>query len=321
MESFVSLIIEINPNHHIEYELINQPSAGGWIILINGSAVNFRQWDKFLSSGLANSNFKILRYNYANTGESKSDQQAWSLEGLREELFALMQKLKIESAHLYGWSKGTMVAQSFALKYPQKVISLSGFGWYNFCHERNPSLNAYFRRRLKNFESLKSIWSESLTPQNYNLLWKHVYQNIIWNKSSNQMSLFEKIIDYYLQKKLYKFFAPTSIKSIHDWFDYAATTMQDLVPYFKENLANLKMPILIQHAVADKTLPIEMARELHQIFENSKLIEYEQGISHISMALRTKDARVVVRDYLEFLEVSTMAYTNKVCVNLKPTKY
>jgi 3-oxoadipate enol-lactonase len=69
--------------------------------------------------------FRVLAYHRRGTGESEYVQAAYSVVDLADDLRALLRHCGIERANIVGFSMGGMVAQQYALSYPETVIGLA----------------------------------------------------------------------------------------------------------------------------------------------------------------------------------------------------
>jgi len=302
-------ILEVAPQHRLACNILNNDKSLPCIVLLNGSVFNFRQWDTVVRAGfipLIGTKFRLVRYDYGPSGCSSTPHQGWSLENLAAELLLLLNALGVERAHLYGLSKGTIVAQALQLWHPQRVASLAGYGWYYHHYSRLGPFRRQFERRLERFEGLKALWEKELDWSAFQEVWREVYREIVFGKSVEQFSLWEKASDYFLQLKLFPVMAPTRIGIMHAWFRYALQEMQELTPLFKDMRRICgAVPTLLQHAAKDETLPIEMARELKAELPFAELIEYDENYSHLSVAFKRRHAAQVIQDYIEFLNRAT----------------
>jgi pimeloyl-ACP methyl ester carboxylesterase len=298
-------IIKLSPGHEIEYEHIKYDQASSTIVLVNGSIFNFYQWDLLLKSGFRSAaprQFNLLRYNYGKIGNSKSPSSNWDLRALARELYSLMEALSIDKAHLYGLSKGTCVIQALAAEFPGCASSLGGYGWYNPCYSDLEQMNRILQKRLENFSRLSAISEDQLTCKTFNHLWDKVYREIIFQKSYADLTLKEKLASVLLRHKLRPLMIPTSTKVMYDWFKYAIDEIPAFGKSFHEKQSRLRhIPCLIQHAANDLVLPVEMAHELHHTLPQSKLIEYHEPFTHVSIGFKQKQARTVIKDYIGFL--------------------
>ncbi len=102
------------------YEL---EGAGDQVVaLIHALGTNHRMWDRQVE--VLRPHFRVLRYDVRGHGQTDKPPGPYSLELFAQDLAALLDALGIPAAHLVGLSMGGMIAQTFALSYPERVKSL-----------------------------------------------------------------------------------------------------------------------------------------------------------------------------------------------------
>ena len=106
-------------NISIAYEIYGD---GEPLILIHGYSYNKSAWITQIDD--LSKHFKIIAVDVRGSGESSHPEESFTLESLVEDLKGLMDFLKIEKAHLAGWSMGGMIIQHFVLKYPERAGKL-----------------------------------------------------------------------------------------------------------------------------------------------------------------------------------------------------
>src|SRR5882672_5218027 len=124
----------------IAYQEIGD-EAGEPLLLIMGLATQMLAWDERFCELLAERGFRVVRFDNRDIGHStKIDSAglpkrtdmllgrrrtaAYMLRDMVEDTAGLMDHLGIESAHLVGASMGGMIAQTMAIRQPQRVRSL-----------------------------------------------------------------------------------------------------------------------------------------------------------------------------------------------------
>jgi len=106
----------------INYLLETPPSTRGdsedLVVLINGLADDLQAWS-YQIPALHQAGYRTLRYDNRGIGLSSRPPGPYTAETMAEDLQALLLALKIKGGfHLVGVSMGGMIAQSYALKYP-----------------------------------------------------------------------------------------------------------------------------------------------------------------------------------------------------------
>jgi aminoacrylate hydrolase len=85
------------------------------------------------------SRFRLITYDHRGTGASDGLQRTFSIDQMTRELVELMDKLKIERAHIVGWSTGGAIGQTLAIEQLQRIVRLVLCSTWTHC-------DAWFRR-------------------------------------------------------------------------------------------------------------------------------------------------------------------------------
>lgn len=275
------------------------------LVLLNGSILNLSQWDRFLKQGPWLRRFRVVRFDYCDTGGSSRRKGPVTLSTLVNELDAFLEALEIERAHFYGVSQGTIVLQGLAGAAPARIGSAGGYGWYHGDFSGIRSTEARIVQRVAEFRLFEDIWEEPLHRASFERLWSSVYRAALSEHTWEEMSVLAKAKDWLVRRTLFPLLAPTSIKSMHDWFAYCVRELTQCQPLFRAGHRALgSIPVFLQHATADQTLEIGMARELRNEISGATLREYGDGYDHASPAFRSAQARVVTSDHSEFLRTT-----------------
>ncbi len=106
---------------NICYEL---KGSGYPLVMIMGFSANMDWWDPEFIDALA-LKYRVLVFDNRGAGRTVTPVEGdFSLEMFADDTAMLMEKLGIERAHVFGFSMGGIIAQSLALRYPQKVSRL-----------------------------------------------------------------------------------------------------------------------------------------------------------------------------------------------------
>lgn len=278
------------------------------IILLNGSGFNFKQWNLVIWSGFFNHfepEMRIIRFDYPGTGGSTCSNPYWSVHDWADDLATMMDRLEIKKAHLYGISQGTAVGQIFALKYPERVKTLSGYSWINSDTRNHQFSLKVIEERLDKFRALSDIWDKALDWDGFKKVWDAIFREAVMKKKLSDMTPLERVKDSIAQKVVYPLMAPMSVHALHDWYQYQVTEMLPHIKKMSKRLKNLNrypFPRLIQHSMDDRILKVEMARELHKMWKNSVYREYQGNFHHTSISIFPEHAKKAIGDYYQFLK-------------------
>ncbi|HEX5894824.1 MAG TPA: alpha/beta fold hydrolase [Thermoleophilaceae bacterium] len=121
------------------YESIGDP-ADPALLLVMGLGMQLINWDLEFCEGLAERGFHVIRFDNRDAGLStKIDapvpnvlramagipiRAPYLLDDMASDSFGLLDQLGIERAHVTGVSMGGMIAQTMAIRHPERVLSL-----------------------------------------------------------------------------------------------------------------------------------------------------------------------------------------------------
>lgn len=94
---------------------------GELIVLIGGFGTNARYW-----SGVVDdlSGYRVVTFDNRGVGETEYS-GPFTLDDMADDVIGLMDHLGIDGAHILGWSMGTLIGQSLALRHRGRVKSLT----------------------------------------------------------------------------------------------------------------------------------------------------------------------------------------------------
>lgn len=106
----------------IYYEISGNPD-GDWLVLIHGISGSTRCWKNQIRD--FNEHFRVLNVDLIGHGNSSvlTNYQKYNGSIMANYLRLLMDKLKIEKAHICGLSLGTIIEQYFCELFPERIIS------------------------------------------------------------------------------------------------------------------------------------------------------------------------------------------------------
>jgi pimeloyl-ACP methyl ester carboxylesterase len=128
----------------IEYEAFGKPS-GRPLLLIIGLGGQMIHWDDELCKDLAERGHYVIRFDNRDVGLSTKFDEAgvpnlieifgkimqgekitppYTLNDMADDAVGLLEALGIHKAHICGMSMGGMIAQTIAIRYPSRVLSL-----------------------------------------------------------------------------------------------------------------------------------------------------------------------------------------------------
>jgi 3-oxoadipate enol-lactonase len=103
----------------LNYEIDGKGEA---LVFVNGITMDTNGWA--YQAPFFSQFFKVIRYDCRGQGMSDKPDEQYSQQMHADDLNNLLEALNVRKIHLVGLSNGGMIAQHFALGYPNKLISL-----------------------------------------------------------------------------------------------------------------------------------------------------------------------------------------------------
>ncbi|MGA2210391.1 MAG: alpha/beta hydrolase [Acidimicrobiales bacterium] len=123
----------------IEYETFGDPGSAA-VLLIMGLGGQLTAWDLPFCNELADAGFYVIRYDNRDVGRSTwfdeagepglaellagSVSPAYTMSDMAADAAGLLDALGLDAAHIVGASMGGMIAQTFAIAYPERTRTL-----------------------------------------------------------------------------------------------------------------------------------------------------------------------------------------------------
>lgn len=243
----------------IYYEIKGQ---GKPLIFINGFTNHLGMWDHFIPT--LEHDFQILRFDNRGAGRSDTPHSSYSIDQMADDLVFLLDTLSIDKADMIGFAMGSVIIQSIALRYPNRLnqaIMISPF-------VRFPT-NAYMQAR--NLAKLRDFGID------FKLL---VEKTLPWIYSSTFLTdprCVQQAIEEFENTPY-----PQSSKGYHCQLEalyaYDATDQLDQITH----------PILLIAGDQDLYTPIHEAQLLKEKLQNVKL-EILSGVGHMGYIERKNE--------------------------------
>lgn len=275
------------------------------IVLINGSVFNYHQWDMQALPALQrelNGQVRLLQYDYVGVGGSSAKTVPYRMFDLADELRDLLDALSVESAHLFGISKGSLVGQAFLVRHRERAKTFCGLGNPNVLSDELEGTFSAFQERLAALEEIEDLWPERINRTNYVEVVNRIYVPAMFSKEYKELSLMERLRALVIRRMIYPALEGTFIQTMVDLFSYYVGDIAEEVAAFAAGLPQIQaVPILLLNGTADTTTPVHMSRELAQLLPQSELAEFE-GVTHMGPMILRKEAGPVFDRYCSFVK-------------------
>lgn len=92
------------------------------LLLIHGTCFDTTGWAQQIPP--FSQKYKVIVFDNRGTGRTDTTKPPYTIEQMTDDTVGLMEILKIEKAHILGYSMGSLIAQELAIKYPERIKTL-----------------------------------------------------------------------------------------------------------------------------------------------------------------------------------------------------
>ena len=240
--------------------------------------------------GPLSEHFKVIAFDNRGAGKSDRPEGPYTIEMYADDIRGLMDYLKIDKAHIIGWSLGGMIVQTFLLKYPDradKAVLINTFYKAVGGSGDTTFRDMYVKMRLEELEENKI---DPLTSYLKGARASYYYK-------------FRKEMEADTKKK---FFGLWSVEDVAKQRTIDPQTPRDIenqagaLEGFNtlNRLHEIKNETLLLTASHDKILPKSGMLEMHERIPNSTLEVIEKA-GHGSPRSRAPEVNRIITEYLK----------------------
>jgi len=263
------------PTGKIEYYTMGH---GKPLILIAGYFANVKSWDMTLLKKLAKENEVIVLDN-RNVGGSFNSSKNYDTADLSEDVNYLIQSLHFSKINLLGISMGGMIAQQFAINYPNKVDHLILVN--TFIAGVQPTLPP------------KEVQDDLYHPPNGKLKQYFLALRVLFPPEARYKMFFVFMRDRFNPSLKEAPLSSTVIKQ-----------QQNLVLNWIKNknalqkIKQLKIPVLILSGGADAIIPYQNSDVLKKAIPHATMIRWQRG-GHAMTFQYPKEMAKVINEWIK----------------------
>lgn len=247
------------------------------ILLIMGAMSSAVWWPNKFCTRLAEAGRFVIRYDHRDTGKSTSyapGEAPYSVEELADDAIRVLDGYQLGAVHLVGMSLGGFLSQLIALKYADRVKSLTLISSERLA-EADPEMPAFDPKILEYHQQAATLdWSDREAVLDY--------QVGAWRMNSGSAHEFDELS---IRKIAEANFDRTP--NILSSFNHTTLSGGD---QWLGRLNEIKVPALIIHGTQDPVLPYAHAQALQSAIEHSTLLSLK-GSGH---ELHSEDWPVII---------------------------
>ena len=238
------MICKTVDNLDLYYEVQGNPNSTTTIVFLNGLSQSTMSW--LLTTPAFKDQYKIVLLDFIFQGQSARKGEARSFNQHANDVLRVLDELQLNKVILVGLSYGSLVAQHFAVMYPQRLEKLV--------------LISTFAHKTPYFEAIELAWWRALELGGYPLMLDIMLPSVLSEDYFKNPLIPIDLMKQARQEvngeaeSLFKLMQPTKERA-----DY------------REQLQKITTPTLIIQGEKDLLLPVHMAAEVHKNISNSVL--------------------------------------------------
>ena len=249
----------------------NEAGSGRPLLLIMGLGYSHEMWHRV--TPVVSKHFRTILFDNRGVGHSDIPDGPYSIVGMAADAAAVLDAAGIERADIFGISMGGMIAQEFALQYPDRVgkliLGCTACGGPKAVRAE-PEVNAVLMNRA-NMAMEEAI--QAGVPFIYD---PNTSRDLIEEDLAIRRRTFPESRAYTAQ-----------LQGILAWTSY-------------ERLHNIHAPTLVIHGVTDRLVPPGNGKLISETIPNAKFVLIDKA-SHI---FTTDQAERALQEVLAFLNAS-----------------
>lgn len=237
---------------NLYYEINGNTRSEKTLVFLNGLSQSTIAWS--LTAPAFAADYKIILLDFIFQGQSDKSSPVRSFDDHARDVKSLIDHLQINKAILIGISYGSLVAQHFALLFPEKMEKMV--------------LMSTFAHKTPYYEAIETAWWSALRAGGYSLMLDVMLPTVL---SENYFE--NPLIPIDIMKT-----ARQDINTNSEALFKLMTATRER-PDYREKLKSIKVPTLIIHGEKDLLFPVFMANEVHKNITESRF-EIIPGAGH-----------------------------------------
>jgi len=254
------------------------------VIFIHGYGAKKEIWKPQVAE--ISKNFRVVTFDLRGTGESDRPNIPYTMKMMAEDVNELAEFLNIKKVHIIGRSFGGMIAQNFALLYPEKIDKLVLIAT-NYGRMDTEWVEIPKNGRLEEIETLKRDPLKAFKQKSKWLFHLKFRREMEGNPTKRFYEIFS--MEDLIKESMINPSRPQDIIN-------QAEAMK--THYTFDKLGKIRHKTLLIAASHDRQTPVSVMEEMNKKIPNSELkIIYEAG--HFMTLSRASEVNKIILDFLE----------------------
>ncbi|OIK11931.1 alpha/beta hydrolase [Bacillus sp. MUM 116] len=238
------------------------------VLLIMGAMCSMVYWDDEFCQKLANTGRFVIRYDNRDVGRStayKPGTSNYTVVDMTDDAVGILDEYQIKQAHLVGMSLGGMIAQVAAVKYPERILSITLLSSSLFGSDNNNRNLPPMDEKVLSYHAnaAKLDWSDKKAVANYLVAGSKILcgSNHIFDEKRAFQQVTKEI---------------SRANNLLSMFNHALLKGDD---FYEDKMKEIDVPTLVIHGTEDTILPFEHALALVNEIPGSSLVTLK-GTGH-----------------------------------------
>ncbi|MDQ0360967.1 alpha/beta fold hydrolase [Breznakia pachnodae] len=213
-------------------------------------------------------NYNIILIDMPGHGETGPNKKRINFKSIEDIIHQILKQENVSSVHIIGVSLGSLVAQSFAYKYPDKVSSVVVIGGY--------SIHKDYQKVLKEQKKEQRRWMPAMLFSFNNKFKKNVVTQAAYTQEG---------IDKFLQ-------------SMSDFKFSTFMTMDGANSFFVDVQTPVRYPTLVMYGEHENEIALEAGKTFEAKEPNAEVV-YVEGAGHCINLDQNDKFNIILGDWLK----------------------
>jgi len=257
-------------NKNIYFEITGNTESSDTIVFLNGLSQTTLAWSLVIP--YFEKTHKILLIDFIFQGQSDTESEVRDFNTHSKDVLCVIENLQLQNVNLIGLSYGSLVAQHFAVLFPEKINKII--------------LISTFAHKTAYYEAIELSWKKSLEFGGYSLMLDVMLPYVL--------------SDVYFENPLIPIdFFKTSKKDLVS-SKSLAKLMQATAERkdFRDELKKISCETLVIHGRLDGLFPVYLGQEVANQIKNSKFIIIENA-GHTLNIEKVDEVSKIMLDFLK----------------------